>query len=129
MVGKTTTIIVVRPGFGPGRVTRHRIQGAVLVTLNVAALFSIAYGFVTSFDPAAIAHSDGTPLAPTMGERIATLTTFSLTTITTTGFDDFVPVHSLARSLANLESVFGHLFPATMLARLVALNVTHAWKG
>ena len=35
------TAIVVVHMFGPGRITSHRIQGAILVTLNVAALFSI----------------------------------------------------------------------------------------
>ncbi len=123
------TAIVVVHVFGPGRITSHRIQGAILVYLNVAALFSIAYGFVTSFDPGAIARSDGGALPAAMGAKIAALTYVSLTTITTTGFGDLVPVHTLARSLANLESVFGHLFPATMLARLVALNVSHGRKG
>jgi voltage-gated potassium channel Kch len=51
---------------------------------------------------------------------------FSLTTITTTGYGDFVPVDPIARSLANLEAVFGQLFPATLLARLVALHVAHS---
>ena len=46
---------------------------------------------------------------------------FSLATITTTGYGDLAPVHPLARSLANLEAAFGMLFPATFLARLVAL--------
>lgn len=125
----TITAVVARHVFGPGRVTAHRIQGAVLVYLNVAALFSIAYGFVTSFDPGAIARADGAALPEAMGAHIAALTYFSLTTITTAGYGDLVPVHALTRSLANAESVFGHLFPATMLARLVALNVSHGRKG
>jgi hypothetical protein len=36
-----------------------------------------------------------------------------------------VPVSPLARSLANLESVFGQLFPAILLGRLVSLHVAH----
>jgi hypothetical protein len=34
-----------------------------------------------------------------------------------------MPVHPVARSLATLESVIGQLFPATLLARLVALEL------
>ncbi len=56
---------------------------------------------------------------------MAELTYFSLATITTAGYGDFAPVHPLARSLANLESIIGQLFPATLLARLVALHLSH----
>ena len=54
---------------------------------------------------------------------MATMTYFSLTTLTSTGYGDIVPVHPLARSMANIESVIGQLFPATLLARLVTLAV------
>lgn len=57
--------------------------------------------------------------------RTAELSYFSLTTITTTGNGDIVPVSHLARSPANLEAVFGRLFPATFVARLVALHLVH----
>jgi len=36
-----------------------------------------------------------------------------------------VPIHPLARSLANLEGVIGQLYPATLLARLVSLEIEH----
>ena len=48
---------------------------------------------------------------------------FSLSTLTTTGYGDIVPVYPFARSLANLESLLGQLFPAIFLARLVTLEV------
>jgi voltage-gated potassium channel Kch len=54
------------------------------------------------------------------------LTYFSLSTLTTTGYGDVVPVLPLARSLANLEAVMGQLFPATLLARIVALHLEHS---
>lgn len=59
------------------------------------------------------------------GAQTARMTYFSLYTITTTGCGDVVPVHPIARSLANLEAVFGQLFPATLLARLVTLHLAH----
>lgn len=59
------------------------------------------------------------------GVRTAELSYFSLTTITTTGYGDLAPVHQLARSMANMEAVFGQIFPATFVARLVALHLAH----
>ena len=39
---------------------------------------------------------------------------FSFTTLTTAGYGDITPLNPLARNLANLESVIGQLFPATL---------------
>ena len=47
----------------------------------------------------------------------------SFVTLTSTGYGDIVPVHPIARSLCSLESVIGQLFPATLLARLVTLEL------
>jgi voltage-gated potassium channel Kch len=48
---------------------------------------------------------------------------FSFVTLTTTGYGDIVPLHPYARSLANIEAVIGQLYPATLLARLVTLEL------
>ncbi len=48
---------------------------------------------------------------------------FILMTLTTTGYGDIVPLDPVARSLATLEAVIGQLFPATLLARLVTLEM------
>ena len=112
--------------FGPGRVNVHRVQGAVLLYLNVAAMFAIIYSALEAHSPGSIVFSGGGLIDRGTSLRTATVTYFSLTTITTTGYGDLVPIHPVLRSLANLESVFGHLFPATLLARLVALHVAHS---
>ena len=120
------TALVARHVFGPGRVTGHRVRGAVLIYLNTASLFAIAYGALETYVPGSLGSTVGHTLADTPSGLTAALTYYSLTTITTSGFGDIVPLHPLARSLANLESVFGQLFPATLLARLVALHVAHS---
>ena len=120
------TALVARHVFGARRVTAHRVQGAVLIYLNVASLFAIAFGALETYAPGSIVAVPGGNLPMAPGVRTAALTYFSLSTLTTTGFGDFTPMHPLARSLANLESVFGQLFPATLLARLVALHLAHS---
>ena len=53
----------------------------------------------------------------------------SLTTLTTTGYGDIVPVDPFARSLANLESVIGQFYLAIPVARLVTLELeTKLWN-
>jgi hypothetical protein len=48
---------------------------------------------------------------------------YSFTTLTSTGYGDLIPVEPLVRSLSNLESVIGQLYPATLLARIVSLEL------
>jgi hypothetical protein len=50
---------------------------------------------------------------------------FSFSTLTTVGYGDITPLHPMARDIANLESVLGQLYPATLLARLVSLEIEH----
>lgn len=119
------TMLVALRVFGPGDVSAHRVQGAVLVYLNVAALFAITYGLLETHAPGAIRPTSGGFITNDAGARTAELSYFSLATITTTGYGDLAPVHHLARSLANMEAVFGQIFPATFVARLVALHLAH----
>ena len=113
------TYVVAHAVFGPGRVTMHRVQGAVVLYLNFALIFAVLYRLVMTVLPDAFS---GMPQPEASG---ATLLYFSFTTLTTTGFGDIAPLHPIARDIANLESVIGQLYPATLLARLVSLEVEH----
>ena len=105
--------------YGPGRVTIHRILGAIAIYLNTAAAFAFAYRILAAGSAAAFGPR---PFAP-HGHPLANLVYFSLATLTTSGYGDVVPVEPFARSLANLEAVIGQLYPPTLLARLVTLEL------
>jgi hypothetical protein len=116
------TVVLSVAVFGPGRVTIHRILGAVAIYLNVAAAFALAYRMIDALGPGKFSVN----LAGTgLGHTVADLVYFSFTALTTTGFGDIVPIDPFARSLANVESVIGQLFPATLLARLITLELEH----
>jgi len=119
------TGLVARLAFSSGPVTGHRIRGAVLVYLNVAVLFGIVYDLLYIAYPGAFRYTSGGGISPVAGVRLADLSYFSLATITTAGFGDIVPVHPVARGITTLESLFGQLFPAIVLSRLVSLNLVH----
>ena len=113
--------VVARAVFGPGRVTYHHIMGAVLLYLAIAVVFVALFTFMGTLVPKAfsgLSVEDSPALA-------SNLVYFSFTTLTTTGYGDIFPVHPIARSLCNLESIFGQLYPATLVARLVTLEIAH----
>jgi len=112
-------LIVLRAVFGPGPVTYHRVVGAVLLYLTIAMLFIGLYSFIGLLFPDAfkgLSIEDNAKLP-------ADLIYFSFVTMTSTGYGDILPVHPIARSLANLEAIIGQLYPATLLARLVTLEL------
>jgi Ion channel len=117
----TLSVVVARAVFGPGKVTFHRIVGGVLLYLTVGLTFVALFGVVALNVPDAFKGLD----AQHGNFAIAgNLIYFSFVTLTTIGYGDIVPVHPYARGLANLEGVIGQLYPATLLARLVTLELT-----
>ena len=112
--------VVANALYAPGRITFHRLQGAVVIYLSVATIFANAFGLVWQLIPGAFANLP--PAAPGASEFATTLY-FSLATLTTTGYGDIVPVNPFARSLANLESVIGPFYLAITVARLVTMEL------
>jgi hypothetical protein len=116
------TLVIARVVFGPGRVTFHRVQGAVVLYLNFGLLFFTIYRLLDDLLPNAFS---GLPPAGKEFGSGAALLYFSFSTLTTLGYGDILPVHPLARNIANLEAIIGQLYPATLLARLVSLEIAH----
>jgi hypothetical protein len=119
VISVTLGIVVAQAVFGGGRITYHRIVGAILLYLLMAVTFATLFALVgLSITDAftGIAFKDDLALA-------SSLFHLSFVTLTSTGYGDIIPVHPLARSLCNIESVIGQLYPATVLARLVTLEL------
>jgi hypothetical protein len=121
IMGSTMGWVVARATFAPGRVTYHRVVGAVLLYLTVAVIFASLYTVIGTLVPNAFAGMVVED-SPALASR---LIYFSFATLTTTGYGDVSPVDPIARSLCNLEAIFGQLYPATLLARLVTLQLAH----
>ena len=121
IAGFTLSTVVARAVFAPGKVTFHRIIGAVLLYLNIGLIFVGLFDFVALLKPDAFKGLD--PLRGNGSIDVGNLIYFSFVTLTTTGFGDIAPVHAYARSLSIIEAIIGQLYPATLLARLVTLEL------
>lgn len=107
--------------FRSGPITPARLQGAIAVYLLLAVAFGEAYWIVLQLHPEAF-HFPQEPA--TRGAARAGLFYFSLTTLTTLGYGDILPVGSVVRSLATMEGLVGQLYPAVLIGRLVSLQIS-----
>jgi hypothetical protein len=124
-IGFALIWVVARAVFAPGPVTFHRIIGAILLYLTIGLVFVGLFTLVGLLDPGSfsgIRIEDDPALA-------SKLIYFSFVTLTSTGYGDIVPVYPLARSLCNVEGIIGQLYPATLLARLVTLELEGRRRG
>lgn len=107
--------VVMVQVFRAGPVNRRRVQGAIALYL----LLGLAWG--ETYFAIALAHPGAFSVPATADESAWGY--YSFVTLTTVGYGDITPVIPLARSLAVLEALVGQLYPAILLARLVALEV------
>jgi len=106
----------------PGRVTFHRVLGAIALYLNIGLMFGAIYRMIWYFIPSSLTNIPGDAGWPAYGQILY----FSFVTLTSTGFGDIVPVHPVIRMLVNVEAIIGQLYPATLLARLITLELRGA---
>ena len=99
--------------------TIHRVLGAIALYLDIGLMFGTIYSLIWYFIPNSFTNIPS-------GQRWradGTIVYFSFVTLTSTGFGDVTPVHPIARTLTNVEAIIGQLFPATLLARLISLEL------
>ena len=104
-----------------GRVTGHRVRGAVAAYLLLAVCFSFAYDLTEYVHPGSFTLPPGG--AQDVQTRSALFLYFSVVTLTTVGFGDIAAIHPVARSLVMVEALVGQLYPAILLARIVTLQM------
>jgi len=115
------TVVTLTKVFSKGRVTAHRVKGAIAVYLLIGLTFAILYGLLDLLLPNAFN-------LPATAENVSSLrqelmTYFSFITLTTLGYGDITPTHEITRMFAIMEGLLGQLYPATLLARLVSLSL------
>ena len=121
------TSLILHQALREGPTTSHRIMGAVAAYLLIGMIWSVAYYLIALWIPGAFSIQEPTA---TGGRELlqSQLFYFSFVTLTTIGYGDIAAVHPIVRMLVILEGVLGQLFPAILIARLVALQVQSKQK-
>lgn len=111
-------LVVMAQVFREGPITMHRVFGAVAVYLLLGLAWTFAYSLTDLLRPGSFT------LQSAAGEnRFVAFIYYSFVTLSTVGYGDIAPVNPLARSLATAEALTGQLFPAILIARLVAMEL------
>ena len=110
-------------------VTLDTISAAICAYLLMGVTFAYAFAVVELRRPgsfsAALLQGPANNVAPLLSS-FHSLLYYSFICLTTTGFGDISPISEGARSLSMMEAVFGQLFIATLIARLVSLEVAQS---
>jgi len=107
-------------------VTTDTLYGAVCVYLLLGIMWASIYGFLEYITPGAVFKGSG-------GDINTKLTTneliyYSYSTLATLGYGDITSVTPVGRILSVLEAVFGQLYIAFLVARLISIYTTNALR-
>jgi Ion channel len=112
----TVIALLLRYVFGPETMDADRLWGAASVYLMIGILWCFIYA-ITAIPDAAAFLMRGEPVKLSL----TGLLYFSFSTLTTIGFGDIVPVTRAGQVAAILEGIFGTLFLAILIAKLVGV--------
>ncbi len=115
--------VLLKRIFRRGPVTGHRIRGAIAGYVLIGISWAYIYQLVALFIDGAFSFPSSMTAQPGDPEHRAALVYYSFVTMATLGYGDIVPVHPAARMFAVVEALIGLLYPATLLARLVSLEI------
>ena len=111
--------LIVTALFRMEKVNTNAILGAIVAYVLTAVAFAMAFLLIELLQPSSFS---GLPTGGVQRELEHALLYFSFVSITTMGYGGILPVSALARSTASIEGVFGTLYLAVMIARLVGLQ-------
>ena len=117
------TVMVMIYLFQARQVRLDTIFSGVAAFFLLAIVWTEAYKVLTYFQPNGFHPSLAAGPGDNQGMHLKAVY-YSLSTITTVGFGDILPVSATARILSGLEAAAGQLFLAVLIARLVSRHLT-----
>ena len=105
-------------------VTTDTLYGAVCVYLLLGIMWASIYGFLEYITPGAVFQGSGAGANTKLSTN--ELIYYSYSTLATIGYGDITSVTPVGRILSVLEGVFGQLYIAFLVARLISIYTTNA---
>jgi hypothetical protein len=109
----TAVVVIMRRVLASTTVTLQSIYGALSAYMVIGLMFAAFYAALDKLGGGQF-FANGQP------SDTRTFQYFSFTTLTTLGYGDFTAAKDAGRAIATMEAMFGQIFLATLVARLVA---------
>lgn len=109
--------LILRRVFEHGPINGHRVVGSIVVYMLLANLWCIIYLFLNNQIKGSFQIP---PLQFESNSEEANFLYFSYITFTSTGFGEILPIHPIARSLVQIETIVGILYPVILIGNLVS---------
>ncbi len=106
------------------RVDMNLVYASICIYLLVGFLCGFGFSVIELLNESAIKYAATDVLAGAPAREVRTFY-YSFVTLTTLGYGDITPVSAPARVLAMTEALTGQLMLVVLVARLVALHITH----
>ena len=110
--------LIIRQMIHAHKVDTNTIFGAMNIYLVAGLVWAYAFILLNHFDT----HAFHMPTYELLNKEVELFTYYSFTTITTLGYGDIVAQSAQARMLSVLEAVFGQLYLAIVIAKLVSIS-------
>lgn len=104
-------------------VTGDKICGAISAYMVMGIIWTFVYALFYHLNPASFLIPEALLSSESVNSTWALY--FSFTTLTTLGYGDITPQTPAVQSYAIMEAACGQIFLAVIVARLIALHITH----
>jgi len=101
-------------------ITSDKLAGALSSYILIGIIWTFIYSLFFLFDPNSFSFSK-----PTISQSHNWVLYFSFTTLTTLGYGDISPTTPAVQNYSVIEALFGQVFLAVVIARLVSLQILH----
>ena len=101
-------------------VTLELLVGVINVYLMIGLAFAYVYGLIELLQPGSFTRMEDLAAIP---DRILYFLYFSFITMSTLGYGDISPLTPYGMTAAYVEAIFGQLYLAILVARLVSIYI------
>ena len=113
-------VVILNYLFKEKQITADTIAGAICAYFLIGLMWSSVFAILELAQPGSFEMPQGL--------ESFSFTYYSYVTLTTLGYGDITPITTQARSFSLLEAITGQIYLATLVARLVSINILQSME-
>jgi hypothetical protein len=115
-------VVILNYLFKEKQITADTIAGAICAYFLIGMMWSSIFAILEILQPGSF------EIPQSLQAESSSFTYYSYVTLTTLGYGDITPITTPARSFSLLEAITGQIYLATLVARLVSINILQSME-